>query len=205
MVAFQDPALRARGDIALRGAERDIFRVEDIVRAYGYQRFEPRAHLTPRRLRSYLAHQKDFSYEHPTAGIVIDLHWRLFRNQFLPANAGLAEVGVDWLALGSERLPTLPVSRLLLYLCVHGALDGWLRLKWLADIGALLRSMTAEQLKATAEAAAQQQALPELSAAIFLCQEVLGNDDGSFPMPAGCLERSDKRVARIVDFGKRLM
>jgi hypothetical protein len=204
MVAFQDPALRDLGDIDLLVAERDIFRVEDIVRAYGYQRFEPRAHLTPRRLRSYLAHQKDFSYEHPTAGIVIDLHWRLFRNQFLPANAGLAEVGVDWLALGSERLPTLPVSRLLLYLCVHGALDGWLRLKWLADIGALLRSMTAEQLKATAEAAAQQQALPELSAAVFLCQDILG-DDGTFLTPAGCLERSDKRVARIVDFGKRLM
>jgi hypothetical protein len=98
----------------------------------------------------------------------------------------------------------LPVSRLLLYLCVHGALDGWLRLKWLADIAALLCSMTAEQLAATAEAAAQQQALPELSAAIFLCQEMFA-DDGSFPMPSGCLKRSDRRVARIVDFGKQLM
>ena len=93
-----------------------------------------------------MAHQKDFSYEHPGAGVVIDLHWRLFRNSFLPANAGLAEVGEDWVDLGSERIPTLPAPRLLLYLCVHGALDGWLRLKWLADIGALLRTMTPEQL-----------------------------------------------------------
>jgi len=111
---------------------------------------------------------------------------------------------VDWVMLDSEPIPALPVSRLLLYLCVHGALDGWLRLKWLADIGALLRTMTTQQLARTAEAAAQQQALPELSAACFLCQDMLGDGD-SFPMPAGCLDRSDKRVARIVDFGKRLM
>jgi Uncharacterised nucleotidyltransferase/Transglutaminase-like superfamily len=205
MTAFQDPTLRDLGDIDLLVAEKDIFGAGDILRAQGYRRFEPRAHLTPRRLRSYIAHQKDFSYEHPAAGVVIDLHWRLFRNRFLPANAGLDEVGIDCVVVDSERIPTLPVSRLLLYLCVHGALDGWLRLKWLADIGALLRGMTAEQLASTAEAAAKQQALPELSAAIFLCQDMLGDDGDSFPMPAGCLERSDKRVARIVDFGKRLM
>ena len=58
------------------------------------------------------------------------------------------------MVLDSESIPTLPVSRLLLYLCVHGALDGWLRLKWLADIAALLGSMTAEQLAQTVEVAA---------------------------------------------------
>jgi hypothetical protein len=211
MTAFQNPTLRDLGDIDLLVAEKDIFRAGDILRAHGYQRFEPHAHLTPRRLRSYIAHQKDFSYEHPAAGVVIDLHWRLFRNQFLPANAGLAEVGVDWMVLDSERIPTLPVSRLLLYLCVHGALDGWLRLKWLADIAALLHSMTAEQLAASVEVATLQQALPELSAAVYLCQDMLGlcqdmlGDDGSFPMPAGCLDRRDRMVAHIVRFGKRLM
>jgi Uncharacterised nucleotidyltransferase/Transglutaminase-like superfamily len=204
MIAFQDPALRDMGDLDLLVAEKDIVRAGDILRAQGYQRIEPQAPLTPRRLRSYMAHQKDFSYEHFASGVMIDLHWRLFRSKFLPANAGLAEAGVDWVMLASEGIPTLPVSRLLIYLCVHGALDGWLRLKWLADIAALLGRMTAEQMAATAEAAAQQAALPELSAAVFLCREMLG-DDGSFPLPPGCLERSDRRVARIVEFGKQLM
>ena len=40
----------------------------------------------------------------------------------------------------------LPAERLLLYLCVHGALDGWLRLTWLADIGALLHTMPRSNL-----------------------------------------------------------
>jgi hypothetical protein len=207
ITAFQDATLRDAGDIDLLVAEKDIFEAGEILRAEGYERFEPMARLTARRLRSYIAHQKDFSYEHPRGSVVLDLHWRLFRNSFLPANAALDNVGEDWLAVGGEeRIPTLPAPRLLLYLCVHGALDGWLRLKWLADIGALLNSMTAEQLALTAAAAGEQQALPQLSAAIFLCQDLLGNGvHDSFPVPAGCLDRNDRRVAHIMRFGKRLM
>ncbi len=203
ITAFHDPTLRDTGDIDLLVAEKDIFPASEILRAQGYLRFDPQARLSPRRLRSYMAHQKDFSYEHPETGLVIDLHWRLFRNPWLPANARLEQVGEDWVNLGSERIPTLPAPQLLLYLCVHGALDGWLRLKWLADIAALLRTMTAEQLRSTAAAAAAQQALQEFSAAIFLCQDLLGYDPQ--PIRAECLDRSEPRVAHILRFSKRLM
>ena len=203
IAAFQDPTLRDAGDIDLLVAEKDIFKAGEILHTQGYVRFEPRARLTPRRLRSYLAHQKDFSYEHSAAGIVIDLHWRLFRNSFLPANARLEEVGEDWINLGCERIPTLPALQLLLYLCVHGALDGWLRLKWLADIGALLHTMTREQLASAATSAAKQQALPPFSAALLLCHDLLGYD--LHPLPEGCLDRNDRRVAHILRFGKRLL
>jgi hypothetical protein len=201
IAAFHDPSLRDAGDIDLLVAEKDVFTAADILRSEGYVRFEPPARLTERRLRSYIAHQKDFSYEHPGAGMVIDLHWRLFRNPFLPANAGLAELGELFVSLGSEGISTLPTPQLLLYLSVHGALDGWLRLKWLADIGALLRTMTPEQLASTAAAAAQQQALPQLSAASLLCNDLLG----SCPEPPGCLDRTDPTVAHILRFSKRVM
>jgi Uncharacterised nucleotidyltransferase/Transglutaminase-like superfamily len=200
ITAFQDATLRDTGDIDLLVGEKDIFKAGEILRSMACLRFEPQARLTPRRVRSYVAHQKDFSYEHRGGGIVIDLHWRLFRNPFLPANATLAEVGEEWLALGADRIPTLPAPRMLLYLCVHGALDGWLRLKWLADIAALLRTMTAEAVLSAAEMAKQQQALPQFSAACILCHDLLGND-----LPPGCLDRNDKRVAHILRFGKRLM
>jgi hypothetical protein len=203
IAAFQDPTLRDAGDIDLLVAEKDIFKAGEILETRGYVRFEPQARLTPRRLRSYLAHQKDFSYERPATGMVIDLHWRLFRNSFLPANARIEEVGEDWINLGSERIPTLPALRLLLYLCLHGALDGWLRLKWLADIGALLQSMSPEQLTAATMAAAEQQALPQFSAALLLCHDFLGYDPDS--LPEGCLDRNDRRVAHILRFGKQLL
>jgi hypothetical protein len=206
ITAFQDPTLRDAGDIDLLVAEKDIFRASEILCGEGYVRSEPQARLTPRRLRSYLAHQKDFSYEYPGSGRLIDLHWRLFRNPFLPANASIAEVGEHWVMLGSELIPTLPAPQLLLYLCVHGALDGWLRLKWLTDIAALLRTMSREQLASTVELAAERQALPQLSAAIFLSRDLLGDDSLGCPLPeSGCLNRNDQRVAHILDFGKRVM
>src|SRR5579859_2759235 len=211
ITAFQDPGLRDAGDIDLLVGQSDVFRAGEILRALGYVRLDPQARLTQRRLRSYVAHQKDFSYGHPLSDLIIDLHWRLFRNPFLPANAGLAEVGEEWIELESEQIATLPAPQLLLYLCVHGALDGWLRLKWLTDIGALMHAMTPEQFASTVNMATEQQALPQLKAAIFLCRDLLGQDlpgqellDNQTAWP-GSLDRKDERVARIVDFSKRLM
>jgi hypothetical protein len=48
--------------------------------------------------------------------------------------------------------------------------------------------------------AAAQQALPQWSAAILLCQDLLGSD----PQPE-CLDRNHPQVAHILRFGKRLM
>ena len=199
--AFGDATLRDAGDIDLLVSQKDLFEAGEILRSEGYFRFEPQARLTPRRLRSYIAHQKDFSYEHPLAGVVIDLHWRLFRNAWLPGNADIDHVGEEWLDLGAEQAPTLAAPRQLLYLSLHGALDGWLRLKWLADIGALLHTMNPEQLAATVELATRERALPQLSAALLLCHDLLG----PHPIPDGCLNRTDKQVARILQFGKKLI
>jgi hypothetical protein len=206
ITAFHDPALRDAGDIDLLVAEKDVFRAGEILRTQGYVRLDPQARLTRRRLSSYMAHQKDFSYGHPLSDLIIDLHWRLFRNPFLPANAGLTDVGEEWVTVGSERIATLPAPRLLLYLCVHGALDGWLRLKWLTDIGALIHAMTPQQLASTLNIATEQQALPQFSAAILLCQDLLGQkllDDQT--VLSGTVNRKDERVSHIMDFSKRLM
>ena len=206
ITAFQDPALRDVGDIDLLVAEKDLFRAGEILRTQGYVRLDPQARLTRRRLRSYLAHQKDFSYGHPLSDVIIDLHWRLFRNSYLPANAGLSDVGEDWVDIGSERIATLPAPRLLLYLCVHGALDGWLRLKWLTDIGALMHAMTPEQLASSVNMAREQQALPQFSAAVLLCQDLLGQELQNAPGALSeDLDRNDKTVAHILRFSKRLV
>jgi hypothetical protein len=206
ITAFRDPALRDAGDIDLLVAEKDVFRAGEILRNQGYIRLDPQARLTRRRLSSYVAHQKDFSYGHPLSDLIIDLHWRLFRNPFLPANAGLADVGEDWVNVGSERIATLPAPRLLLYLCVHGALDGWLRLKWLTDIGALMHTMTPEQLECTVNMAQEHQALPQFSAAVSLCQDMFGQElrEGDTSLWEG-LDRNDERVVHITRFSKRLM
>jgi hypothetical protein len=115
-------------------------------------------------------------------------------------------VGEEWVDVASERIATLPAPRLLLYLCVHGALDGWLRLKWLSDIGALMHAMTPEQLASTVSMAKEQQALPQFNAAILLCRELLGQEllDAGTALSEG-LDCNHESVAHIMRFSKRLM
>jgi hypothetical protein len=201
IAAFGDPTLRGTGDIDLLIGEPDLLKANAILRSVGYLPSEPAAWLTAKRMRSYIAHQKDFSYESRQTGMVIDLHWRFFRNHQLPSNAGLKETGLSWVQLGPECIPTLPPEQLFLYLCVHGALDGWLRLKWLADIGALLNGFSQEQIRAIAQTAMARRILPEFSAAVLLCQQELGFER----LPAECLDPREPSVARILRLARRLM
>ena len=95
----------------------------------------------------------------------------------------------------------LPWRRAFLYLCIHGALDGWLRIKWLADIRALLDKFSPTELDSTMQEAAEHGILPEVSAAVLLCEQKLGFNR----RPVGCLDPGDPAVARIVRFANRLM
>lgn len=199
--AFGDATLRGAGDLDLLVDDRELPEADELLRSRGYVRVEPAARLTPRRMRSYRACQKDFSYDHPRSGIAIDLHWRLFRNSRLPFNMSAAEASLAWVQLGKRRIPVLAWDDTFLYLSIHGALDGWLRAKWLADVGALINRFSAADLEAAVRRAAERGVLPEVSAAILLCRQRLGFTGA----PAGCLEPGHPTVRRILHFANRLM
>ncbi len=65
-----------------------------------------------------------------------------------------------------------PLERTFLYLCVHGALDGWGRFKSLVDVAVLWNSFTAEQRSAVTDQAGAYGILPELAAALRLAREL---------------------------------
>ncbi len=91
----------------------------------------------------------------------------------MPGNA-LAERSHrnEQVRFGETELAVLPLDRSFLYLCVHGALDGWFRFKSLADVAALWRSFSAEQRSALADQAHESGILPEMAAALRLAQEL---------------------------------
>lgn len=199
--AFGDATLRGAGDLDLLVDEQSVTAADRILRQQGYACCEPAAWLTPRRFRSYKTYQKDFSYEHPKTGATIDLHWRLFRNRRLPFNIGADGAGLAWSQIGSQKIPVLPWDHSFLYLCVHGALDGWLRAKWLADIGAMLNKFSADELGRILEQAGNRGILPEVSAALLLCRQHLGSELNL----RGLLILEDPTAARITRFANQLM
>jgi hypothetical protein len=69
-----------------------------------------------------------------------------------------------------------------------------------------MHAMTPEQLASTVNMATEQQALTQFSAAIFLCQELLGQElPTEHRALSESIERNDERVAQILRFSKRLM
>jgi hypothetical protein len=61
--------------------------------------------------------------------------------------------GAKSVRLGGAEFSTLPDDELFLYLCVHGAVHVWFRLKWLADVAALLHHVPRDVLERTASRA----------------------------------------------------
>jgi Uncharacterised nucleotidyltransferase/Transglutaminase-like superfamily len=198
---YSDPGVRDVGDIDLLIAPGMEAAADHVLLAEGFCRNDPAARLTPRRRRSWRKHGKDYTYRSERVDFEIDLHWRLFRNPYMPGNA-LADTGAASNArvrFGETELAVLPLDRSFLYLCVHGALDGWFRFKSLADVAALWRGFSEEQRSALADQAHEVGILPEMTAALSLAQELELVDVGDLTAPIQ-LQTGSREARWIMDY-----
>ncbi|HEX4581848.1 MAG TPA: lasso peptide biosynthesis B2 protein [Acidobacteriaceae bacterium] len=196
---YDDPGVRDVGDIDLLIAPGMEETADCVLLADGFRRNDPEARLTPRRRRSWRKHGKDYTYRSDRDDFEIDLHWRLFRNPHMSGNA-LADTDANELVrFGQTELAVLPLDRSFLYLCVHGALDGWFRFKSLADVAALWRGFSAEQRSALADQAYESGILPEMAAALKLAQELQLVDADALSAPMQ-LQTGSREARWILDY-----
>ena len=157
----------------------------------GYRRYDPPPEISDAQLRLLLPLRRDLGFIHEATGIQLELHWRLFLNPYAMAEDSLmANSRVVPLA-GTRGLRTLGEEDLFAYLCMHGALHWWHRLKWLADINALLGApgSDVERLIGAAKARGAGRAAAQ---ALQLCQRLLGTplpDRLMASLGSGALER----------------
>jgi hypothetical protein len=71
------------------------------------------------------------------SGTYVELHTRLADNPALISQIDCRSPRQD-VAVLRHLLPTLRLEELFAYLCVHGASSSWFRLKWIADLSALV-------------------------------------------------------------------
>ena len=194
MQAFGRLGLRFNHDIDLLVAQPDIPAGVSVLEKAGYVRIEPAADASAQQVEQWMRTHKDLVFRHASHGSIVELHWRLFDNRYLLPDFASAEAETVSLP-GGMTLQALPRERALLYMCVHGAEHAWSRLKWLADVGAMLQAGgdgAAERLYALAETHHVHRAAAQ---AILLCGRLFGA-----PVPARVLAdaRSDRRI-RILE------
>ena len=136
-IAYQTLGLKQSWDIDLLVEPGQAMIAAAALEEAGYERSHATSGLAIDQLESWLLLCKESHWTHRGTGIVVELHTALVDNSaFLPRVSARSH---KWLIrLGSRRVPTLPKDELFAYLCVHGAVHGWARLKWLADVAALL-------------------------------------------------------------------
>jgi hypothetical protein len=153
-----------------------------MVRA-GYRRFDPPSEVSEAHLRLLMPLRKDLGFVHQSTGLRVELHWRLFLNPYAMDETSLMAASRVVPLYGTQGLRTLGEDDLFAYLCMHGALHWWNRLKWLADINALLAAHDENNAERLIHAAQARGAGRAATQALRLCQRLLKT-----PLPARLMD-----------------
>lgn len=140
MLAYGAIPRRQFGDIDLLVRPTDARRAAMLLEEAGY-RTPDGAHDLSNRVARAMPLAKDLAIRHPGNGQFVELHWRMADN---PREYPILErETIQWVELApGAALPTLATDALFAYICNHGAAHLWARLRWLADVAALLARET---------------------------------------------------------------
>ena len=172
-IAYGNIGVRHSKDIDLLIAREDIEPASNLLEVSGYRRSEPDPRLSDAQVRSLRRLRKNSSFIHEETEHEIELHWRLFDNRYMLGDITVMSAQHSVTIAEGANIPTLNDEDLFAYLCAHGASDGWFRLKWLADITALLEKRAAGDIQLLFDAANERGAGPAASQALLLCQRLL--------------------------------
>lgn len=202
MLAYGTLGLKKARDIDLAVAPDAIDRACALLAEAGYVRTLPGPEVGPDQLSVWLDLCKETAWLHPKSGIVVELHSGLVDNPTL-----LPRIGSDsprqWVEIGAgAALPTLARDELFAYLCVHGATHAWSRLKWIADVAALLSRAGAEELVRLYRRSLELGVGRCSAQALLLCRRLFGL---RLPPELAAELRADPSTRRLVRIALRVM
>ncbi|HET9637583.1 MAG TPA: nucleotidyltransferase family protein [Allosphingosinicella sp.] len=109
-----------------------------MLEAAGYRLSAPHGARGRERLGLWHRHWKESVWATPDGSLTVELHSRLNDNPMLLPDVGLESPSRPVEVSRGKFLETLRTDELFAYLCIHGASSAWFRLKWIADVGALI-------------------------------------------------------------------
>ncbi len=165
----------------------DLVTAISLLEQRGYRLVAPSRVLTPDQWRSVVTFGMEVAMVHSRTRIVIEPHWRLVKTPgLLPSEALFATASNGRDEIAGTVIRTLQPDDLFAYLCVHGTACGWFRLKWLADLNALILEASPEELERLHRHAESRGAGASSALALSMCATVFDR-----PVPAAILERVD--------------
>jgi hypothetical protein len=173
-LAYGTLGLKHSWDIDLLVMPEALPRALQVLEGAGYRALPPLPSVTDRRYKYLIAFAHEYVLFHDTKSSHIEIHWRLAVNShFLP---GVSALSPTQKVRISERmaLRTLESDNLFNYLCVHGAMHGWSRLKWIADLAALIAGDSSADAERRLQLARKANAEHCVAQAILVCDKLFG-------------------------------
>jgi len=199
-LAFGGIAIKKAWDIDLLVRPGDIAAACQILADAGYRRTIP--DCSDEEFGAWAAICKESLWTHPGKGVAVELHSRLLDNPLLLPAVDAATPPLLVEVAPGISLPTLPRDELFAYMCVHGAAHGWSRLKWLADVAALIGRDSAQEIERLYCRALALGAGRAPAQALLLCAELLGT---RLPAPLASELSRDAQVRRLVRIARRVI
>jgi hypothetical protein len=182
VLAYGNLGLRHGKDLDLLVAPENAGAATKLIERSGYRRHDPPPGLSDRQVQSLQGLRKDSSFYRQDGSFEVELHWRLLDNPHLMTAASAPPRRVS---IGPQMmLATLGDDDLFAYLCAHGANHCWYRLKWLADIAALIAQKPEPEISRLYQACQTRGVGSAAAQALLLCHRLFQT-----PIPVELLTR----------------
>jgi len=192
--AYGDIAIKHSHDIDVLVSPAQMGEARAVLEQAGYALKQPLPVLTETQLALMREHGKEWEFVREAGGIVTELHWTLTHNALLMRDVDLSSP-LATVRIGDADIPTFRVEELFVYLCAHGAQHAWFRMKWLADLAALLATVPSAQVEQLYDAARRRGSGRCAAQALLLCERLLGVD---LPAPLAARLRGTA-IARLLE------
>ena len=179
MLAYGALGLKSAWDIDLLVTPQDASRARAVLENAGYALTSP-PEPSPLAFAQWVDLAKECVFTHLRTGTPVELHWRLVDSDLLLGLSARSAWQTVYLA-PDMPVRTLATEGLFAYLSVHGASHGWSRLKWLADLGALLARCDAANLDRLLHSPEAVGAGVCPATALHLCRQLLGRPLSNAP------------------------
>jgi hypothetical protein len=195
-LAYGDLGIRHSRDIDVLVTPQTLPAAFALLEQAGYQPCGASVDLNDARMALTMRHCYHLEYLHPDGGALVELHWRLAANPHrvapIPPPARWTTVSLS----GAIGVRSFAGADLDAYLFAHGAQHCWFRLKWLADIGALLAGRSNAEIEQMVATVTQMGLRRPLAQGLLLAARLLKT-----PLPPGLdAELSkDRRSRWLVD------
>lgn len=144
---YDQPARREMIDIDMMVPRGRLVEACAIVGEQDFEQIDPEITIDGAGYETYLDLHCAYALRRRRDGYQMDLHWRCMKNPAL-----LPWLDQGWQSMAEKvtisglEIPVLRPGPHFVYVMVHGAKHGWVRLKWLADIDRMLPLMTEHDL-----------------------------------------------------------